>query len=134
MYATVVVSMCSLDIKVSRIRAISYHALLPCRSGMGKLQPEGWMWPLWPFNPARHTCPNYIIIILVIFPCNARISPIDDVEKAKTIFSILDFYISFIFVHTIALSNFGTHCDPRVIQSWLTPGVGSQLSRSSFPE
>lgn len=52
---------------------------------MAKLRPEGQMRPIWPFDPAHHTCPIYIIIIILPFPAVHAFAQKNGVEQAKSI-------------------------------------------------
>lgn len=72
---------------------------------------------VWLFNVAQHKLIQimlliHIIIIIMPFPCNASIPPIEGVEKAQTIYLAFmhAFYMSFILSHM----NARTHCGPRV--------------------
>lgn len=44
------------------------------------------MRPVWPFDPAHHTCPIYIIIIIILpFPAVHAFAQKNGVEQAKSI-------------------------------------------------
>lgn len=76
---------------------------------MGKLWPEA-RWGLFGFL----ICPNKLVQIFLPLPCNGPVSPLDGIEKAKSIIAFTDWLLFYFWPGPP--SNFKTHCSRRVIK------------------